>query len=105
MRKQPDTFCLTLAILKSRSALLLENGVSARLVKRRTFPLWAARRSRRLDEAGNLVEGLHFDGVWRWTKGHLEMAVRDDRSYRINWRDLAPPPKMWSRFSRDVGGW
>ncbi len=61
-----------------------------------------------VDEAGNLVEGPHFDGVWRWTKGHLEMTVRDDRSYSINWRELAvdvDPPKMWSRFSRDVGGW
>ena len=60
-----------------------------------------------VDEAGNLVEGPHFDGVWRWTKGHLEMTVRDDRSHSINWRELAvdPPPKMWSRFSRDVGGW
>ena len=49
-----------------------------------------------VDEAGNLVEGPHFDGVWRWTKGHLEMTVRDDRSYSINWRELAvDPPKMW----------
>ena len=61
----------------------------------------------RLDEGGNLVEGRHFDGVWRWTKGHLEMTVRDDRSYSINWRELAidPPPKIWSRYARDVGGW
>ncbi len=62
-----------------------------------------------VDEAGNLVEGPHFDGVWRWTRGHLEMTVRDDRSYSINWLELAvdvdPVPKMWSRDLRDVGGW
>ena len=47
-RKQPDTFRLTLAIRKSLSDRLFENGVSAGLGKRRTFLLWAARRSRRL---------------------------------------------------------
>ena len=64
-----------------------------------------------VDEAGNLVEGPHFDGVWRWTKGRLEMTVRDDPTgpRRVHWRTLAHrlgmKPKIWSPYSRDVGGW
>ena len=64
-----------------------------------------------VDEAGNLVDGPHFDGVWRWTRGRLEMTVRDDPAgtRSVGWRELAgdvdTPPKMWSRYSRDVGGW
>ena len=58
-----------------------------------------------VDEAGNLVEGPHFDGVWRWTRGRLEMTVRDDPAgpRSIGWRELASDLgiqlKVWSRFT------
>ncbi len=64
-----------------------------------------------VDEAGNLVEGPHFDGTWVWTRGRLEMTVRDDPAAprSVGWRELASDlsmqPKIWSRYSRDVGGW
>ncbi len=64
-----------------------------------------------VDEAGELVEDPHFDGTWVWTRGRLEMAVRDDPAgpRSVGWRELASDldmqPKIWSRFSRDVGGW
>ncbi len=58
-----------------------------------------------VDEAGNLVEGPHFAGVWRWTKGRLEMTVRDDPAgpRNVGWRELASDLdiqlKVWSRFT------
>ena len=58
-----------------------------------------------VDEAGNLVEGPHFDGFWRWTRGRLEITVRDDPAgpRSIGWRELASDlgiqPKVWSRFT------
>ena len=64
-----------------------------------------------VDEAGNLVEGPHFDGTWLWTQGRLEMTVRDDPAgpRSVGWRELASDldmqPKIWSRYSQDVGGW
>ncbi|MCY3671259.1 MAG: hypothetical protein OXH14_09285 [Alphaproteobacteria bacterium] len=64
-----------------------------------------------VDEVGNLVEGPHFDGTWVWTRGRLEMTIRDDPAgpYSVGWRELASDldmqPKIWSRYSRDVGGW
>ena len=60
-----------------------------------------------VDEAGNLVEGPHFDGVWRWTKGHLEMTVRDDPAgpRSIGWRELASgldmQPTVWTQSTPD----
>ncbi len=58
-----------------------------------------------VDINGDLVEGPHFDGVWRWTKGRLEMTVRDDPAgpRSIGWRELASDLdiqlKVWSRFT------
>ena len=58
-----------------------------------------------VDEAGDLVEGPHFDGTWRWTRGKLEMAVRDDPAgpRSIEWWELASDldiqPKIWSRLT------
>ena len=55
-----------------------------------------------VDEAGNLVEGAHFDGAWRWTREMLEMTVRDDPAgpRTIGWRTLARQlgvkPVMWT---------
>ncbi len=60
-----------------------------------------------VDEAGNLVEGPHFDGVWRWTRGRLEMTVRDDPAglRSIGWRELAADldmqPAVWTRSTPD----
>ena len=60
-----------------------------------------------VDEAGNLVEGPHFDGVWRWTKGNLEMTVRDDAAgpRSISWRelrlDLDFQPTAWTPNTPD----
>ena len=60
-----------------------------------------------VDEAGNLVDGPHFDGVWRWTKGRLEMTVRDDPAgpRSIRWRELADElgmkPAVWTRSTPD----
>ena len=58
-----------------------------------------------VDLNGDLVEGPHFDGMWRWTKGRLEMTVRDDPAgpRSIGWRELASDLdiqlKVWSRFT------
>ncbi len=60
-----------------------------------------------VDEAGTLVSGPHFDGTWRWTRGRLEMTVRDDPAgpRSIGWRELAADldmqPTVWTRFTRD----
>ena len=60
-----------------------------------------------VDEAGNLVDGPHFDGVWRWTKGRLEMTVRDDPTgpRRVHWRTLAHrlgmKPAVWTPNTPD----
>lgn len=58
-----------------------------------------------VDEAGNLVPGPHFDGEWRWTRGRMEMTVRDDPAgpRSVGWRELASDLdielKVWSRFT------
>ena len=60
-----------------------------------------------VDRNGDLVEGPHFDGVWRWTKGRLEMTVRDDPAgpRSIGWRELASDldmqPTVWTRSTPD----
>ncbi len=60
-----------------------------------------------VDEAGNLVEGPHFAGVWRWTRGTLEMTVRNDPagSRRVHWRTLAHQlgmrPAVWTQHTPD----
>ena len=60
-----------------------------------------------VDEAGNLVEGPHFDGVWRWTRGMLEMTVRDDPAgpKTVRWRTLADQlgmtPTVWTQSTPD----
>ncbi len=60
-----------------------------------------------VDEAGNLVEGPHFDGTWRWTRGFLEMTVRDDPAgfQLIHWRSLAHQlgmkPTVWTPSTPD----
>ena len=60
-----------------------------------------------VDEAGNLVEGPHFDGEWRWTRGTLEMAVREDPAgpRRVHWRTLAHrlgmKPAVWTPSTPD----
>ncbi|MCY4500061.1 MAG: hypothetical protein OXE57_00655 [Alphaproteobacteria bacterium] len=60
-----------------------------------------------VDRNGDLVEGPHFDGVWRWTKGRLEMTVRDDPAgpRSIGWRELASgldmQPTVWTRSTPD----
>ncbi len=60
-----------------------------------------------VDEAGNLVKGPHFDGVWRWTRGTLEMTVRDDPTgFRLtHWRTLAHQlgmkPTVWTPSTPD----
>ncbi|MDE0407257.1 MAG: hypothetical protein OXN81_05280 [Alphaproteobacteria bacterium] len=60
-----------------------------------------------VDEAGNLVEGPHFDGTWMWTRGRLEMAVRDDSAgpYSVGWRELASDldmqPTVWTQYTPD----
>ncbi len=60
-----------------------------------------------VDEAGTLVEGPHFDGTWRWTRGRLEMTVRDDPAgpRSIGWRELAADldmqPTVWTRHTPD----
>ncbi len=60
-----------------------------------------------VDEAGNLVEGPHFDGVWRWTRGMLEMTVRDDPAgpKTVPWRELADQlgmtPTVWTQSTPD----
>ena len=60
-----------------------------------------------VDLNGDLVEGPHFDGVWRWTKGNLEMTIRDDPagSRSIGWRELASDldmqPTVWTRSTPD----
>ena len=60
-----------------------------------------------VDEAGNLVEGPHFDGTWRWTRGTLEMTVRDDPAGPrvVHWRTLAHQldmqPAVWTRSTPD----
>ncbi len=62
-----------------------------------------------VDEAGNLVPGPHFDGTWRWTRGELEMTVRDDPAgpRSIEWWELASDldlqPKIWSRLTPNTG--
>ena len=60
-----------------------------------------------VDLNGELVEGPHFDGVWRWTKGRLEMTVRDDPAgpRSIGWSELASDldmqPTVWTRSTPD----
>lgn len=60
-----------------------------------------------VDEAGELVEGPHFDGVWRWTKGKLEMTVRNDPAgpRSVGWRELASDldmqPTIWTQYTPD----
>ena len=60
-----------------------------------------------VDEAGNLVEGPHFAGTWAWTKGNLEMTVRNDPPgpKRVHWRILAAElgmkPVMWTKHTPD----
>ena len=60
-----------------------------------------------VDEAGNLVEGPHFDGTWRWTRQALEMTVRDDPAgfQLIHWRSLAHQlgmkPTVWTPSTPD----
>ncbi len=60
-----------------------------------------------VDEAGNLVEGPHFAGTWAWTKGNLEMTVRNDPAgpKRVHWRILAAElgmkPVMWTKHTPD----
>ena len=60
-----------------------------------------------VDRNGDLVEGPHFDGVWRWTRGTLEMTVRDDPAgpRSIGWRELASDldmqPTVWTRSTPD----
>ena len=60
-----------------------------------------------VDEAGNLVEGPHFEGGWRWTRGRLEMTVTDDPAgpRSIGWRELANQlgmkPTVWTRSTPD----
>ena len=60
-----------------------------------------------VDRNGDLVEGPHFDGVWRWTKGHLEMTVRDDPAgpRSVGWRelviDLDFEPTVWTQSTPD----
>ena len=76
-RKQPYIFCLTLVIRKSRSARLLLNGVSARLVKRRTFFLCAWRRLRRLC-ASDLAAGPPLAFLVRRDLRHLLPALLQD---------------------------
>lgn len=62
-----------------------------------------------VDEAGSLVSGPHFAGVWRWTRGRLEMAVRDDPvgPRGIGWRELArqlgKTPAVWKRTLQGTG--
>ena len=60
-----------------------------------------------VDEAGNLVEGPHFEGGWRWTQGRLEMSVTDDPAgpRSIGWRELADQlgmkPTVWTPSTPD----
>ena len=60
-----------------------------------------------VDLNGDLVEGPHFDGVWRWTKGNLEMTVRDDLAgpRSVGWRelviDLDFEPTVWTQSTPD----
>ena len=60
-----------------------------------------------VDKNGDLVEGPHFDGEWRWTQGRLEMTVTDDQAGRrsIGWRELAGQlgmkPSVWTPSTPD----
>ena len=60
-----------------------------------------------VDLNGDLVEGPHFDGVWRWTRGTLEMTVRDDPAGPrvVHWRTLAHQlemkPVVWTQHTPD----
>ena len=60
-----------------------------------------------VDQAGELVEGPHFDGTWMWTRGRLEMTVRDDPAgpRSIGWRELASDldmqPAVWTQYTPD----
>ena len=60
-----------------------------------------------VDQAGELVEGPHFDGTWMWTRGRLEMTVRDDPAgpYSVGWRELASDldmqPAVWTQYTPD----
>ena len=60
-----------------------------------------------VDEAGNQVDGPHSDGLWRWTKGRLEMTVSDDPTgpRRVHWRTLAHrlgmKPTVWTPSTPD----
>ena len=60
-----------------------------------------------VDEAGNLVEGPHFEGGWRWTQGRLEITVTDDPAgaRSIGWRELADQvgmkPRVWTLSTPD----
>ena len=62
-----------------------------------------------VDDAGNLVEGPHFAGSWRWTRGRLEMTVRNDPAgpRSIGWRELAEhlgkTPAVWKPASPTAG--
>ncbi len=60
-----------------------------------------------VDEAGNLDEGPHFAGTWRWTRQALEMTVRNDPTgFRlVGWRRLAHQlgmkPTVWTPSTPD----
>ncbi len=60
-----------------------------------------------VDEAGNLVEGPHFAGIWMWTRGTLEMTVTDDPAGPrvVHWRTLAHQlgmkPVVWTQHTSD----
>ena len=60
-----------------------------------------------VDEAGNLDQGPHFAGTWRWTRQALEMTVRNDPTgFRlVHWRTLAHQlgmkPVVWTQHTPD----
>ena len=98
-------FQLTDAFLASPHPRALPHMGEAYLDKR--FVFHPEGRFSVVDADGNLVEGPHFDGVWRWTKGNLEMTVRDDPTgpRSVGWRILAAQlgmePAVWTRHTPD----